>query len=70
VLGVHQVGNDPRSEASLKSSMTFGRLTFDAQLRYVGELPSPVTPDYTDVRASVLAGHRQARIVPERLQST
>jgi iron complex outermembrane recepter protein len=51
VLGVHQAGNDPRSQGSLKSSMTFGRLTFDAQLRYVGELPSPEMADYTEMSA-------------------
>jgi iron complex outermembrane receptor protein len=51
VIGVQQSGNDPRSQASLKSSLAFGRFSFDATLRYVGELPSPVTPDYTELGA-------------------
>jgi iron complex outermembrane receptor protein len=49
VLGVHQAGNDPRSQASMKSSMSFGRFGFDAMLRYVGELPSPAADDYTEM---------------------
>jgi iron complex outermembrane recepter protein len=51
IVGVQQAGNDPRSQASLKSSLGFGRFSFDATLRYVGELPSPATPDYTDLGA-------------------
>jgi hypothetical protein len=49
--GTQQTGNDPRSQGSLKSSMEFGRLSVDAMLRYVGELPSPATPDYTELSA-------------------
>jgi iron complex outermembrane recepter protein len=51
LLDIHQAGNDPRSQGSLKSSMTFGRVSFDAMLRYVGDLPSPATPDYTEMSA-------------------
>jgi iron complex outermembrane recepter protein len=51
ILGVQQSGNDPRSQASLKSSLALGRFSFDATLRYVGELPSPATPDYTEMGA-------------------
>jgi iron complex outermembrane receptor protein len=50
VVGLSEVGNDPRSQAALKSSMMFGRFTVDAQLRYVGELPN-ATPDYTELAA-------------------
>jgi iron complex outermembrane receptor protein len=53
VLGLDQVGNDPRSQASLKSSFTHGPLNFDAMLRYVGKLPSPAADDYTELSARV-----------------
>jgi iron complex outermembrane receptor protein len=51
VTGLDQVGNDPRSQASLKSSLSFGRLNFDAMLRYVGKLPAPEADDYTELSA-------------------
>ncbi|HUQ11829.1 MAG TPA: TonB-dependent receptor [Steroidobacteraceae bacterium] len=51
VIGLDQVGNDPRSQASLKSSLTFGALNFDAMLRYVGKLPAPEADDYTELSA-------------------
>jgi iron complex outermembrane receptor protein len=51
VVGLDQVGNDPRSEASLKSSLTSGRLNFDAMLRYVGKLPAPAADDYLELSA-------------------
>jgi iron complex outermembrane receptor protein len=42
LLGVEQSGNDPRTQASLKSSIDIGhKVTFDAFLRYVNELPDP-----------------------------
>jgi iron complex outermembrane receptor protein len=50
IVGLDEVGNDPRSQASLKSSMVFGRFSVDALLRYVGELPN-ATPDYTELGA-------------------
>lgn len=50
VVGLNEVGNDPRSQASLKSSMVFGPFSIDAMLRYVGELPN-ATPDYTELGA-------------------
>jgi iron complex outermembrane receptor protein len=53
VLGVQQAGNDPRSQASLKSSMTFGRFAVDAMLRYVGKLPQPATDEVTELGARV-----------------
>jgi iron complex outermembrane receptor protein len=51
VLGVQQTGNDPTSQMSLKSSMAFGRVSIDAMLRYVGNLPQPATDDYTALNA-------------------
>jgi iron complex outermembrane receptor protein len=50
IVGLNEAGNDPRSQASLKSSMVFGRFSIDAMLRYVGELPN-ATPDYTELGA-------------------
>ena len=51
LLGVEQAGNDPAERAMLKSSMDFGRWSLDATLRYVGKLPSPENPSYTDLGA-------------------
>jgi iron complex outermembrane receptor protein len=53
LLGTEQAGNDPTSQASLKSSMDFGRWSVDAMLRYVGKLPSPENPSYTELGARV-----------------
>jgi iron complex outermembrane receptor protein len=50
IVGLNEVGNDPSSQASLKSSMVLGRFSADAMLRYVGELPN-ATPDYTELGA-------------------
>jgi iron complex outermembrane receptor protein len=50
IVGLDEVGNDPTSQASLKSSIIFGRFSADAMLRYVGELPN-ATPDYTELGA-------------------
>jgi iron complex outermembrane receptor protein len=51
ILGVEQAGNDPRSQASLKSSMQFARFSVDAMLRYVGKLPQPATEEVTELGA-------------------
>jgi len=51
ILGVQQAGNDPSSQASLKSSMEFGRFSLDAMLRYVGKLPQPATDEVTELGA-------------------
>ena len=51
IVDLHQAGNDPTSQASLKSSMNFGRFSADAVLRYVGKLPSPANDDYTELTA-------------------
>jgi iron complex outermembrane receptor protein len=51
LLGVAQAGNDPRYRALLKSAMVFGRVSLDAVLRHVAELPSPAAPSYTELSA-------------------
>jgi iron complex outermembrane receptor protein len=51
IVDLHQAGNDPTSQGSLKSSMSFGRFSADAMLRYVGKLPSPFNDDYTELSA-------------------
>jgi iron complex outermembrane receptor protein len=53
LLGLEQAGNDPSKRATLKSSMDLGRWTVDAMLRYVGKLPSPENPSYTELGARV-----------------
>jgi iron complex outermembrane receptor protein len=45
-------GNDPTNQASLKSSMDFGRnVSFEMFLRHVGELPLPATDAYYELSA-------------------
>jgi iron complex outermembrane receptor protein len=51
LLGTAQAGNDPSSGYHLKSSMDFGRFTFDAMLRNVEDLPSPAVDEYTELSA-------------------
>jgi iron complex outermembrane receptor protein len=52
LLGTSQAGDDPKYQASLKSSMTLGsRLTLDANLRYVSALPNPRIPAYANLDA-------------------
>lgn len=54
LLGVEQAGNDPRTQAAIKSSMDLSaRVTFDAFLRYVNELPDPYLDDYYELSARV-----------------
>jgi len=49
-FGVAQAGDDPHVQAQLRSSMDLGpRVQFDAALRHVGRLPSPVVPAYTEL---------------------
>ena len=49
--GVHQAGNDPDSMYSLKSSMDFKRLSIDAMLRHISDMPNPALDDYTELSA-------------------
>ena len=52
LLGISQVGNDPRHRATLRSSMDIGReINFDFDLRYVSALPDPHVPAYTELGA-------------------
>ena len=52
LLGVSQAGDDPKQQASLRSSMDLGdKVTFDADLRYVSALPDPAVPSYTELNA-------------------
>jgi iron complex outermembrane recepter protein len=52
LLGMELTGNDPRTEASLKSSVDVtDHVTFDAYLRYVDELPNPYLDDYYELSA-------------------
>jgi iron complex outermembrane receptor protein len=53
IVGVSQAGNDPSSRYLLKSSMDFGRFSLDAILRKVGALPSPASPQYTELSAHI-----------------
>ena len=50
LLGLSQAGDDPHSQAGLKSSLDLPhRLTFDAYLRYVSSLPDPALKAYTEL---------------------
>lgn len=52
LLGISQIGNDPRHRASLRSSMDIGRaINIDADLRYVSALPDPHVPAYMELGA-------------------
>ncbi len=63
LLGVSQAANDPKFQASLKSSAELGRaVTLDAALRYVSALPDPRVPAYVELDS------RLAWALGERLQ--
>lgn len=52
LLGLSQVRNDPKHNASLRSSMNIGpNLTLDADLRYVSTRPEPRVDAYTELNA-------------------
>lgn len=52
LLGLSQQGNDPHHQALLRSSMNLtDRVSFDADLRYVGQLPDPHVPAYVEMNA-------------------
>ena len=54
VLGLSQVRNDPKHNASIRSSMNFGpSITFDADLRYVSTRPEPRVEAYTELNARI-----------------
>jgi iron complex outermembrane receptor protein len=52
LLGLSQQGDDPHHRASLHSSMNLSdSVIFDADLRYVGQLPDPHVPSYVELNA-------------------
>jgi iron complex outermembrane receptor protein len=52
LLDTGQSGNDPEVHALLNSAMNIGgRQTLDVSLRYVGRLPDPALPAYTELSA-------------------
>ena len=54
IPGIALAGNDPHHQASLRSSVNLGpKVTWDADLRYVGPLPSPPVPSYVELNTSV-----------------
>jgi iron complex outermembrane receptor protein len=57
IVGLSQVGDDPAAEGHLKSSMNLGgRVTLDADLRAVSQLPEPKLPGYAELNARVAWG--------------
>src|SRR3546814_14943855 len=54
LLGISQIGNDPKHRVSLRSSMDIGpRINVDADLRYVSRLPDPHVPAYVELAARI-----------------
>lgn len=54
LLGISQVRNDPKHNASLRSSMNIGsNLTLDADLRHVSKRPEPRVNAFTELNARV-----------------
>ena len=52
LLGIWQVRNDPKHNASLRSSMTIGpNVTLDADVRHVSSRPEPRVAAYTELNA-------------------
>jgi iron complex outermembrane receptor protein len=52
LLGLAQAGDDPHHSASLRSSMDLtDRVSFDVDMRYVGELPNPHVPSYVEMNS-------------------
>ncbi len=71
---IQETGDDPTHQASLRSSFTISRdVTFDADLREVGELPNPRIPAYVELGArlgwqvtdSLLASNRRLQPPPQ-----
>lgn len=63
ILGAAQAGDDPSRQAFLRSSMDLpGKVTLDADLRYVSDLPQPRTPSYVEL------GGRLAWAVTDKAQ--
>jgi len=53
-LGDDPLGNNPRSTASLRSQMNIGeKVQLDLFARYVGKLPAPAIPSYTQLSGRI-----------------
>jgi iron complex outermembrane recepter protein len=54
LLGVSQAGDDPSHQADLRSLLNItSNLTLNADLRYVGAIPQPSMPGYTELDLSL-----------------
>jgi iron complex outermembrane receptor protein len=54
LIGILQVGDDPQTQASLKSSMDIAHnVALDADLRYASALPDPSLPAYTELNMRI-----------------
>jgi iron complex outermembrane receptor protein len=52
ILGLSQAGNDPDSQAQLRSVMELSDdVTLDAVLRWIGRLPDPAVKSYVELNA-------------------
>ena len=50
--GIQLAGDDPRHQASLRSTVSLADdVTWEADLRYVGKLPSPAVPSYAELNS-------------------
>lgn len=71
LTGVAQVGDDPKYQALLKSSINLSRsLRLDGTLRFVGALPDPALPAYTELSARLawsMGKHLELSLVGENL---
>ena len=54
LIGTVQAADDPKYQASLKSSMDIGKAWLaDLQLRYVSDLPNPYIPSYVELNGRI-----------------
>jgi iron complex outermembrane receptor protein len=52
LIGLMQEGDDPHHQASLRSTMTITPdISWEADLRDVGQLPNPVVPEYVELNS-------------------
>jgi iron complex outermembrane receptor protein len=53
-IGTSQLGDDPHTSATLRSSMNFGAgVEWEADFRYVSELPDPHVASYVELNSSI-----------------
>ena len=71
LTGVGQAGDDPKYQASVKSSVNLSpALTLDTTLRFVGALPSPALAAYTELGARLgwaIGNHLELSLIGENL---